>query len=402
MKTVPRTRGFALLDALVALAVLSFALLAMAAWQSSLARQAELARQRSQAAEIAQQAVESLRGFEALRAAPGLAAYDDIVSPAPAVTAPAGASTRFVRELHVTPAPSGAFKHVRATVSWQDLQGTSQRFVLDSVIAASDPSDIGSHAIAPGAPVVPPAGHRTSIPLGAKNLGNGRSGYKPDPAWTLAFVFDHASGLAQLCAAPAGSTTRTLTARVGDDCRGAQGLVVAGVVRTTSSDGAAPLSPRRADGIVFEQLDADGQSNATVAANGGPGTPTCLFTARRDELAPHPDLDSRDVHWFMCLVVPQRNATPPSWSGRLNLSGATLPAGASVCRLDDPRASGPSRHPAVHRKVREHLFDRNFVVVNTPSCAANFAQAERAVARPLPSVKHQACVATGACPSVEP
>jgi Tfp pilus assembly protein PilV len=397
MNTVMRTRGFALIDALVALAVLSIGLLALTVWQLSLSRQAALAQQRSQAADIAQQATASMRAFETLRAAPNRRAFDDIASSVTADIVVPGSPVRFARQVQVTPAEAGA-KQVRVTVSWHDRLGNEQQYTQDSLIAASDPSDSGSHAIATGEPIVRPGQRGSFIPLGAKDLGNGHSGYKPDAAWTQAFVFDHATGLVRLCAAPMGSTTRTLDARIVDDCQGVPGRVVAGAIRTTASDGAAPLSPQRVSGIVFEQLDADGHSNATVAANAGPLTPACLFTARRDDVAPHPDLDSRDVNWFMCLVVPQRNTTPPAWSGRLNLAGATLPAGASVCRL------GPARtpRPATYRAVRENLFDQNFIVVNTTLCAPNFAQAERATARPLPSVQHQACMAVGVCPSSDP
>ena len=56
-------RGFTLIEALIALLVLSFGMLAIAGFQVTLTRNSDLAKQRTEATRLAQQKVESLRSY---------------------------------------------------------------------------------------------------------------------------------------------------------------------------------------------------------------------------------------------------------------------------------------------------------------------------------------------------
>ena len=80
------TRGFTLLEALIALLVLSFGMLAIAGFQATLSRNSDLAKQRTEALRLAQQKMERLRAFGQVATDPTTGAghkfnyTDDVVS----------------------------------------------------------------------------------------------------------------------------------------------------------------------------------------------------------------------------------------------------------------------------------------------------------------------------------
>ena len=74
-----RDAGFTLVEALIALLVLAFGMLAVAGLQTTLAHNADVARQRTEATRLAQARVEALRAYQQVGAASGAASYADIV-----------------------------------------------------------------------------------------------------------------------------------------------------------------------------------------------------------------------------------------------------------------------------------------------------------------------------------
>ena len=79
-------RGFTILEALIALLVLSFGMLAIAGFQTTLSRSADLAKQRTEAMRLAQQKMEILRAYGQVATDPTLPPAhrfnytDDVVS----------------------------------------------------------------------------------------------------------------------------------------------------------------------------------------------------------------------------------------------------------------------------------------------------------------------------------
>ena len=71
-------RGVSMVEAIVAMAVMAFGMMAIVGLQSTLRLNSDVAKQRSEAVRIAEEAIEDWRAFSAMPTTAGLKAYDDI------------------------------------------------------------------------------------------------------------------------------------------------------------------------------------------------------------------------------------------------------------------------------------------------------------------------------------
>ena len=175
-----RQAGFTLIEALIAMLVLAFGLLAVAGLQSTLAHSSDVAKQRTEATRLAQAKIEELRSYQQLVAAPGMVAYADIVgsSDTPATTT----NTTFERSWTVTDDDALTQKMLRVTVKWADRQqdpldpNQRQSVTLSSVISKSNPAAAGTLSVHPsGAPDKKPYYGMPPIPTVGKYIGGGKS-----------------------------------------------------------------------------------------------------------------------------------------------------------------------------------------------------------------------------------
>jgi type IV pilus modification protein PilV len=196
-------RGFTLIEALVALLVLSFGMLAIAGFQVTLTRSSDLAKQRSEAVRLAQQKMESLRAYGQVASntgSPHIVNYtDDVVSSTtPEVTA---TNATFSRTWTVTANASDTERTINVQVAWTDRAGQAQSVQLLSVISKFDPQDIGTLATGPGGTNVRrPKNRNINIPYPAVTLSGGtRSAFIPPPG-NVTYVFDNVTGnIVQSC-----------------------------------------------------------------------------------------------------------------------------------------------------------------------------------------------------------
>jgi Tfp pilus assembly protein PilV len=202
-------RGVSLVEALVALAVMSIGLLGVVGMQATLRTNAEVSRQRSEAVRMAQEKVESLRAFSKLDGAvSGELDYADILtSSAEDVTPSSGrASATFRRTVTVTGPTAGgaALKTVTVQVRWWDRRADStdladpniQQVTLHTTIARVDPILSAGLGIPTNRSATQrPGGRNIVIPPDAITpTGSATSNFTPPGGGGVTWVFDNATG----------------------------------------------------------------------------------------------------------------------------------------------------------------------------------------------------------------
>ena len=198
-------RGFTLLEALIALLVLSFGMLAIAGFQTTLSRNSDLAKQRTEALRLAQQKMERLRAFGQVATDPTVGVNhkfnytDDVVSSITPEVITSNAT--FSRTWTVTANATNSEKWINVLVDWNDRTGHAQSASLQSVISKFDPQSVGTLATGPGGTNVRrPKNRNINIPYPAIGLSGGtQSAFTPPPGG-VTYVFDNNSGnIVQSC-----------------------------------------------------------------------------------------------------------------------------------------------------------------------------------------------------------
>jgi len=171
-------RGVSLVEALVALAVMAFGMLAIVGVQSTMRLNSDVSKQRSEAVRIAQETVENWRAYSVLDATAERAAYADLASQADTEVVGLTTNTTFMLSRGVIDLPAQNQKAFQVDVSWADRAGTPQRVTLNSVIALADPALTGALVTTPsGNPSRRPRGRHAAVPLEAKDMGGGLSAF---------------------------------------------------------------------------------------------------------------------------------------------------------------------------------------------------------------------------------
>jgi Tfp pilus assembly protein PilV len=428
-----RQAGFSLLEALIALLVISFGMLGIASFQYTLSRSADTAKQRTEATRIAQRELDQLRSFaqrhaEAVPDPNRLTYVEDVVSAGPTAVAGLSTNTTYSLERVVTTPTDDRFRWVNVIVSWADRSGEPQQIRLASAISDGDPAALGVLGVT----------RRTSTTLRPKK----RKFNAPFPMVNLA------GGLSSAFAAPTATgnvvfAVENLTARVTQRCTGAPALtegidlvasgatcvtidayLLSGYVRfkltgapaTAASisnpsdltDEPLPLLDTVFSGSTITQQPLEIDSGSTGIA---PSRHECYsqiqFTALSTSGGPDITLVEGDPlpagylgagvpHFiaYTCIVTPidhdSNASTPRIWSGEVRLlptavwrfrsSGTLGPSGGRgrLCRFSsDYNGSGTlanSEHPRYYRHVSGSLENQNYLVVNgDDSCPADVA-----------------------------
>jgi Tfp pilus assembly protein PilV len=203
--------GFTLIEALVALVVTAFGMLAVASMQINMSHGSDIAKQRSEAVRLAQEKIEQLRSFETVASAPLKFDYTEDVVAGCDEMAPASApctalvytsNTRYrrawtlMRADGVTVADGTDLeKWLAVTVTWTDRTNQAQSVTLRSVISRADPVNLGTLLTGPGGTKTrTPKNRNINIPYPAVTLPGDMSAFQPPGASNTNFVFDNITG----------------------------------------------------------------------------------------------------------------------------------------------------------------------------------------------------------------
>ena len=359
-KRVQSSRGVSLIEALLALVVMSFGMLAVVGVQATLRSNGDLSRQRAEAVRLAQEGIETWRNFTSVTAVPGQVDYTDIVSDTDNVT-PALANATYARTRTVAPdPPSGSppLKTLSVSVQWTDRAGEPQTVQLFTSIARIAPAIAASLSVpANGAPARQPLGRHAAIPRGAITQTDGTSTFTPPPTAglpTTTLVFNNLTGL--ITCIQEGSAT-CVPAYVGQLVTGYVGV------------------PPASTGFT---LRIDYQSVGTAPNTIADLDPARMAAYDRTEqcfVAPTALIDGATVNEYYCVVrLDAASPVPKPWKGELVFGpggafASTTTAVASpttqlrVCRYDGVSAT--------YANITQPLSNQNFqILAASTTCPA--------------------------------
>lgn len=366
-----RARGVTLVEAMVALLIMSFGMLALVGLQANLRRSADVAKQRSEATKLAQVNMEGSRAFAALETASapvGVTAFDALAAASVNSAGRTDSNATFALTRRVLAIDNPPMSAVDLSLEWLDRAGESQVVRLATFIAKVDPGLSGSLMIPPpdGISSRRPQGRNPAIPVIATDTGTGKSVFKPDPSGTVAWVFNNITGeITNICT---GLLAATPVADIDiSACGLAKGYLLSGYVRYSLASPPDPDLP--SSGALSFGLDLTVDVAAEYLL-----TPTYQCFSR---------LPTATVGSYYCVVYPRSSTGDATsrplntWGGRLELSGISL-SSYKVCRYsadyDGNGSISNGEHPASYTKVGGALTRQNFLVIRAiDSCPAGHA-----------------------------
>ncbi|PIY28990.1 MAG: hypothetical protein CO105_12755 [Comamonadaceae bacterium CG_4_9_14_3_um_filter_60_33] len=352
--------GFALIEALVALLVMSFGMLAVAGFQINLSLNSDVAKQRTEATRLAQQKMEQLRTFD------NLTTYANIMVSSTSATeetiTSSTSNTIFTRSWQMTTANTPDMgRSIYVTVAWTDRSGTAERVRLFSHISATDPALNGSlfFPLPDGTILRRPKNRNIDIPIPAISISRTDKSYIEWPTGDTHnpsyLVFSDASGdIVQKC-----STLPTADNLDTNACIRFDGYLLSGYITGGAS---------QVDMVTRIQVPFESQQYVS-------GTPECSVTSAFDQTTGAAISDTKS---YICLIQPTDHDTNANtarvWSGRVDLEGETNTslAGTYTCRFStNANTSDNDDHPAVYSLVDKSLDNQNFYITsNIDDCSA--------------------------------
>lgn len=415
-----RQRGMSLIEAMVAMLIVSFGMMAVVGMQVTFGRNSEEAKIRGEAVRLAQLKMDQLRAFEQRMDEAGKFSYcGKVVSSTTATDADVDkrpiteslSNTTYTITWVVSPAetaadcstppatsstPTPMHRTVRVNVAWTDRTGASRTFVMDGVLAKLEPADLGTLAYGPGSTSVRrPKNRDINIPYPAVTLSGGdKSAFRPAGSSTPIIVFDNLNGdVVGVCAAGSTSLAEGMNLDL-TGCNQNRAYLVSGYIRFCLSNGCgASNQPGDAGAKYANAADATLALNSSVPVaflddGGNPVTaltPSC-YSARQvtlksngttvsDTGQPDNQVSARFIA-YVCVVYPLDDDSNPStrsvWTAKavLRPDAWTVGSGSSnyrVCRFsadyDRNNALNNNEHPSKYRAVSKSIDSQNYLIV---------------------------------------
>lgn len=337
-----RQRGFSMLEALVAMLVMAFGLLAVAAFQITLSRNSDVAKQRTEATRLAQEKLEALRTYGTV------AAYgSQIIGSTSATQETVTTNATYTRTWGAAAVNSvDTGRAVQVSVAWTDRAGDNHRVQLLSTVAETDPLDVGALMFPKpdGTILRRPMDRSIEIPIRATDINGTRRSYVPWSGSSGGYlVFSNDSGdVVQRCS----STPTASNVEDGNTCVNLSAYLLTGY-----------LSGNRASTSYVSGVDF---SNTQYMA----ATPECAIGNAEDQST---GATISGHLYYACLIQPSdhdsNSATARVWSGRSNIALFTSSGGTNVCRYT-PSATTTNNndHPATYTLVTGSLDNQNFEI----------------------------------------
>lgn len=377
--------GFTLIEALIALLVMAFGMLALAGMQTTFSRNGDLAKQRTEAMRLAQQRLEGLRTIINDAAWTALAGGTDSVT----------TNATYTRTATLAGANTDMWRAASVTVAWVDRAGVSQEVRIDSVISRTDPSDAGflGNPLPQNTILRRPRNRHINIPIPAISVTGNQSSYQLSPS--LAIVFSNLSGsVVQRC-------DRVVV--VDDDltgCTSFNALIVAGYVYGTVLTHDGSNVPTLPTGI-----NHSGITEPSTVPSGGVICAYTRATNQNDATFVSAFENLAHFHYYLCVVPVDSSSTPDEvWSGTIRIGGVPTTGDYYVCRYQYNTADNVNaRNVQPYVDVSSSIDNQNYYVANSSSGSCSGID----VSGHVTGVLHQDCRTSNAarataCPAPSP
>jgi type IV pilus modification protein PilV len=395
-----RQRGFTLIEALIALLVMAFGMLALAGMQVQLSRNGDFAKQRAEALRLAQDRMERLRSYDGV--ATGTIQWNNL--PVGAETFAGNTNTTFTVSAALAGTTANPHRPLTVTVTWPDRTGTTQTLALSSVVAKTDPIDLGlvANPLPLNQPLRRPKNRNINIPIPAIDLGGGQSATQF--AADYAIVYSNNTGsIVQICNPGVANATATdiNAAITAGTCATTVGYIVAGYVGRNTSGGTAVSD------AVFNALGINHSAVTRTNANATYGI-RCLFGNAIDQ---NTNATIPNFKYYLCVIPLADPGSPgPRWSGTIRLGGVNTGSNYVVCRYQYTQTDLDvnERNIQPYVDVNKSIDEQNYYIINSNSASICTSSTVLNVTGVSAGVEHQNCRTTNAanhgtaCPGISP
>lgn len=337
-------RGFTIIEALIALLIMTFGLLAASGMQMTLSSNADVSKQRTEAMRLANEKVEYLRSFSQISTATSVVSWDGLSGGTDQTTTNASYS----RTWSIGGSTSDAQRALSVAVSWTDRSGETQTVTLNSVISRTEPSDTGflGFPLPENTTLKRVKDRSLDIPVPAIALTGdnaGKSAYVVGS--NLSVIFDNYNGnVVKSCGFTITSTTADLTS-----CSTLTAVILAGYVKYRTCNNSSCNS----------YTDATTTGVNTSEITGNSSSITCSYG---DATNNSTGATLAGYKYYLC-VIPLADVNS-SWSGTLKIAGIPKTSNNVSCRYEysDTTLTSNQRNVQPYSTVSESLDNQNYYV----------------------------------------
>jgi len=308
-RTLKKSAGVSLIEALVAMSVMGVGTLAMLGVQTTLRFNSDLSKQRSEAVRLAQEQIEQARAFG------DLTDYtDDIIDSVATETAVNAEYTITQSIIEGADLNDARLKQLRVAVTWMDRTGQTQTVQLDSAIHGGLAALAGSLLLpAQVSQTSTPGGRHRTIPPSAELVpGTNTSSFMPPGAPSgVNWIFNNSTGfITSLC-------TSSLPASCTDTNR----RLLSGVIRFATGPVPTPPDPLPEDYYFDAGETPQGPDSSEADLVQGVGVQMELTAPTGPTATCYAQSDGASTARFYNCAVPVNDEG--FWSGRIEVTGNT-------------------------------------------------------------------------------
>lgn len=358
------SRGFTLIEALVALLLASVGLLGVARLQVAVSGDGSSAAQQLEAQRLLSDKIEEIRQLNAVQLAAFASGSDQ-----PSTASPVA----YARRWNWVAGSGSNQRMLQVSVDWTDRSGQARSMKADTLVQAPEGRLVGAmtQPLGPDQTIRGPLDRYIDIPLAAELVGDGRSAFTinkpPSNVAQVTFVWDDMTGRVVERCSSAPSLAQILKGVAG--CQPYNGVVLSGFVGGANQTVALNL------GLLGLPLNITipYPSNVDVSQITGEdnnGKIECEY--RLSEFDPFTLLaiNGSSTYRYLCVIPLADNS--PGWSGYLQMAGSiSVSVSLSVCRYQYPNVAGSDpnrRNVQQYRNVTQSLFNQNYRIVVGSSC----------------------------------